>query len=170
MLGGISTFFFLIDSPSLSSRWLDDEEIRYLDLRQYARALATCDPNATKRKVNWPAITAVLTDWKMYLLIFANWSQAVPNYALKFSMPAIIKGMGYTSANAQLLTIPPYICGALSSYGFAVVADRTSWRMPFIVIPQCAVVIGYSILSAKAEHIKDNIAVCYFAVCVACFG
>ena len=106
----------------------------------------------------------------MYLLIFANWSQAVPNYALKFSLPAIIKGMGYTSANAQLLTIPPYICGALSSYGFAVVADRTSWRMPFIVIPQCCVVIGYSILSAKAEHIVDNIAVCYFAVCVACFG
>ncbi|KAM5343563.1 hypothetical protein ACJ41O_012100 [Fusarium nematophilum] len=34
-------------------------------------------------------------------------SNALPNYAIKFNMPAVIKGMGYTSANAQLLTIPP---------------------------------------------------------------
>ncbi|KAI7408392.1 hypothetical protein KC328_g9 [Hortaea werneckii] len=42
--------------------------------------------------------------------------------------------------------------------------------MPFIVAPQVSVVIGYAILCAKAGNIEDNIGVCYFAVCVACFG
>lgn len=146
------------------------EEIHYLELRQYKRAIAQADPNSNKHGIDWPAIKAAFSDWKIILLILANWSQAVPNYALKFSMPTIIKGMGYTSANAQLLTIPPYACGAIASLGFSMIADRISWRMPFIVVPQICVVIGYAILFAKAAEIKQNIALCYFAVCVACFG
>ncbi|KAK5728217.1 hypothetical protein LTR17_012122 [Elasticomyces elasticus] len=113
---------------------------------------------------------AVVTDWKVNLLILANWSQAVPNYALKFSMPTIMKGMGYQSANAQLLTIPPYFCGAISSYVLSVFADRYMWRLPFLVGPQLRVVVGYAILFAKAGDIVNNIPACYFAVCLACFG
>jgi hypothetical protein len=81
-----------------------------------------------------------------------------------------MKNMGYTSANAQLLTIPAYTVGAISAYGFAVLSDKFRWRMPFIVGPQAAVVVAYAILAAKAEDIKGNIPLCYFAVCLACFG
>lgn len=31
------------------------------------------------------AFLSVVLDWKMYLLIFANWSNSVPNYALSKS-------------------------------------------------------------------------------------
>lgn len=113
---------------------------------------------------------SVLKDWKIYLLILGFWSNVTPNYGLKFTMPQIMKNMGYTSANAQLLTIPAYTVGAISAYTFSVVSDRFKWRMPTIVVPQIAVVIAYAILSAKAAEIKQNIAVCYFAVCLACFG
>lgn len=82
----------------------------------------------------------------------------------------IMKNMGYTSANAQLLTIPPYAVGAISAYMFGVFADRSSWRMPFVVGPQLCIVIAYSILYTKAPKIQENIPACYFAVCLACFG
>lgn len=167
---GFFCLILLIDSPSHSSKWLTQEEIRYLELRQYARQLAAAKSQMGKSGIDLKALKSVLKDWKMYFLIFANWSQAVPNYALKFSMPTIIKEMGFKSANAQLLTIPPYTLGAISSYILSRLSDRYVWRMPFIVIPQCAVVIGYSILSAKAAHIRSNIPSCYFAVCMACFG
>lgn len=85
-------------------------------------------------------------------------------------MPQIIHNMGYTSATAQLLTIPPYAVGALAAYAFSVFADRYSWRMPFIVGPQLSLVVAFSILFTKSEDIKDNIALCYFAICLACFG
>ncbi|KAH7049336.1 permease of the major facilitator superfamily [Macrophomina phaseolina] len=163
-------FFFLVDSPALSSRWLDPDEIRYLELRQYARHMQDSDQSAKEKTVHWDALWAVMTDWKIYLLILVNWSNAVPNYALKFTMPQIIKNMGYTSATAQLLTMPPYAVGALTAYAFSVFADRYSWRMPFIVGPQLSLVVAFSILFTKSEDIKDNIALCYFAVCLACFG
>jgi MFS family permease len=116
------------------------------------------------------ALISVVTDWKIYLLIFAAWSNSVPNYALKFTMPEIITSMGYTSAKAQLLTIPPYAVGAFSSYGFSVLADRYKWRMPFILVPQLSIVVAFAILFSKAAEIENNIALCYFGVCVACFG
>ena len=106
----------------------------------------------------------------MYLLILGSWSNAVPNYAMKFTMPTIVKSMGFTSAKAQLLTIPPYACGAISAYVLAHFADKSSWRMPFIVGPQMCVIIAFSILFAKAAAIQSNIGLCYFGVCLACAG
>ncbi|KAK1998772.1 major facilitator superfamily transporter [Colletotrichum falcatum] len=165
---GVMCFFFLIDSPALSN-WLDDDEKRYLILRQESRRVVRPDEFRDSH-FDKQAFISVLTDWKIYLLILVNWSNAVPNYAMKFTMPQIIKNMGYTSANAQLLTIPPYAVGAVSAYVFSVFADRYSWRMPFILGPQLCLVVSFSILFVKAADIKNNIALCYFAVCLACFG
>ncbi|KAL4932425.1 putative MFS transporter [Aspergillus undulatus] len=160
-------FFFLLDSPSSSSSWLTPSEIRFLETRQIANSIQS---QPRKHGVDWPAIWSVLTDWKIYLLILGSWSNAVPNYAMKFTMPQIITGIGFTSARAQLLTIPPYAVGALSAYVFAVFSDKYSWRFPFIVVPQLSQVVAFSILFTKAPAIEDNIAVCYFGVCLACFG
>ncbi|GAB1210183.1 hypothetical protein APSETT445_008973 [Aspergillus pseudonomiae] len=160
------TFFLLVDSPQRSSGWLAPDEIRFLEVRQ----LANSTQGSQKKGVAWGALISVLTDWKIYLLILANWSNAVPNYALKFTMPQIIQSMGFTSAKAQLLTIPPYAVGAFSAYLFSVFADRYTWRMPFIIIPQLLQVVAFSILFTKAAAISDNVALCYFGVCLACFG
>jgi MFS family permease len=89
---------------------------------------------------------------------------------MKFTMPTITKSMGFTSANAQLLTIPPYVIGAISSIVFAKLSDRHYWRMPFIVIPFLFLVVGFSVILPFAPKIKDNIAACYVAVCLVCVG
>lgn len=159
-------YLLLLDSPSLSPGWLSADEIRFLELRQ----ISELSPDENHKSFDTGALKRVLTDWKIYLLILANWSNAVPNYALKFTMPEIIKSMGFTSAKAQLLTIPPYAVGALSAYGFSVFADRYTWRMPFILVPQLFLIFAFGILFSKAAAIEDNIALCYFGVCLACFG
>ena len=166
---GVLCIFALADSAALATRWLTPDEIRYLELRQLARRVHAPRKYREKR-FDWGALLSVVLDWKMYLFILVSWSNAVPNYALKFTMPTIVKSMGFTSANAQLLTIPPYICGAISAYIVSVLADRASWRMPYIVGPQACVIAAYSILFSKAAEIDSNVALCYFGVCLACAG
>lgn len=124
---GALCFLMLCDSPALSTRWLDADEIRYLELRQLARRPGIPRDNA-KKHFNLAIFKDILCDYKIYLLAFANWSNAVPNYAMKFTMPTILTSMGYKPANAQLLTIPPYVLGAISAYLFAIFADKYSWR------------------------------------------
>lgn len=165
------SFFFILDSPSRSSGWLTPREISFLELRQIA--IANNIGSHSHRKaggVDWTAVMSVLTDWKIYLLILGSWSNSVPNYAMKFTMPQIIKGMGFTSAMAQVLTIPPYALGAFSALTFSLFADRYTWRMPFIVTPQVLQIVAFSILYTHAAAIEENIPLCYFGVCLACFG
>lgn len=121
-------------------------------------------------KLNWKIFLSVLTDWKIYLQAVVALSNTIPNYGLKFTMPQIMKNMGYTSANAQLLTIPSYFLGACSAYVSARFADRYRWRMPFIVGPQLLIVTGFAITFAYAAKIHDTIPQCYVAICIACIG
>ena len=169
VLLGVLCFFCLIDSPSLSGRWLDPDEIRYLNLRKEARRGRVVVDESTK-KFDWTTFFAAITDWHLYLQVLNFWSNAVPNYGLKFTLPQIIRNMGFTSSNAQLLTIPPYVCGAVSAYLSSLLADKTRWRMPIIVSGQTLVIIAFAILYSFAAEIKDHIPVCYFAVVLACIG
>lgn len=37
--------------------------------------------------------------------------------------------------NAQLMTVTPYIAGAISAVFFSILSDSFYWRMPFVAIP-----------------------------------
>jgi MFS family permease len=85
-------------------------------------------------------------------------------------MPQIIRNMGFTSTNAQLLTAPPYLLGAINAVLVSAFADRFSLRSPFILGPQSLVIVAYSVLFVKAADIADNIPLCYAMVTIACMG
>lgn len=83
---GVACFFCLIDSPALSFRWLDADEIRFLELRQCARRMQGSHKSTERKKTMcWDALWAVMTDWKIYLLILVNWSNAVPSKHIAFA-------------------------------------------------------------------------------------
>jgi MFS family permease len=173
VMAGVMAFFCMPDSPSLSTKWLDADEIRYLELRQRAdpsrRAAArfTADGERQKdRGVLW----SVLTDWQIYLQALTFWGNSVPNNALKFTMPSIVKSMGFTSTNAQLMTVPPYVAGAIISWVSALLADRLRWRMPFVVGPLSLVIIAFAVLYSFQGKLQENIGPAYFSIVLACLG
>ncbi|EEU43615.1 uncharacterized protein NECHADRAFT_94941 [Fusarium vanettenii 77-13-4] len=173
VLLGVVTYFWLIDSPALSSGWLEPDEVRYLELRQRAdpsrRAMARAKNEGTGSDTR-KALISVLCDWQIWMHGIIYWSNTVPNNALKFTMPQIVRNMGFEATRAQLLTIPPYIIGAISAFVSSWFADRFSWRMPFIVGPQLIVIVAYSVLFAMAGDITNNVPACYFSICLACLG
>lgn len=103
VIAGCVSLFLLPDTPALSSKWLEPEEVRFLELTQIK--LRGRKVKAHK-KVEAKALWDVLKDWQLYLLGIVFMSNTVPNNGLKFTMPQIIRNMGFTSSNAQLLTIP----------------------------------------------------------------
>lgn len=78
--------------------------------------------------------------------------------------------MGYSSADAQLLTIPPYTLGAIASYVSGRFADGFKWRYPFIAGPQAITIISMCILFPLAPNIQSYIAPCFFAIMLAHLG
>lgn len=173
VLIGITCFFLLPDTPTLSGRWLKPGEIRFLNLIHQATRgskLGELADAEQDKQPFWQVMRQVIMDGKIYLQVLVYCSNSVPNYALKFTMPQIIRNMGFTSTNAQLLTAPPYLLGAFNAVLVSALGDRFSLRSPFILGPQSFVIIAYSVLFVKAANIEDNVPLCYVMVTIACMG
>lgn len=62
--------------------------------------------------------------------------------------PTIIKELGYSAAKAQLLTVPPYALGFVTTITVAILSERTRRRAPYIMGSSAFACIGYIILLA----------------------
>ena len=78
--------------------------------------------------------------------------------------------MGFERTQAQLMTAPPYLVGAIASIVFSQISDRYNWRMPFVVIPFTFVCIGFSIMLALRGDLEGQLAAAYSAAIIACMG
>jgi MFS family permease len=81
---GLSAYFLLPDTPALSTRWLAPGEVRYLELifratrGRNAATAAAAGPDK-KKKINWKALYAMLTDKNLYLQSMIAASSSLPN-------------------------------------------------------------------------------------------
>ena len=78
-------------------------------------------------------------------------------------MPTIVKDLGYTAAQAQLLTIPPYSIAFVATVTFAVLSERTKRRAPFIVAGSSIAIIGYILLLSDARPGVSYVGICFAA-------
>ncbi|KEF57115.1 uncharacterized protein A1O9_07305 [Exophiala aquamarina CBS 119918] len=165
---GIACFFLLIDTPALSTRWLDPEEIQYLELSMFIKQGGKFREEESGFK--WRDLRIVLTNWRVYVQAYFLICQSALSYGTKFTLPSITKAMGFSSTNAQLTSAPPYVAAAISAIIFARLSDRFYWRMPFVVIPMGIVTIAYSVIISLHGELQAKKGVAYFSVVLAVVG
>lgn len=181
---GVISFFLLIDSPRLSGKWLDQEEIRFLELQRFIKEGGVLKEDNSK-KFRWKDLWMVLTNWRCYIQAYVLLCQSACSYGkfvsllnkwlltdagTKFTLPTITKAMGFTNTNAQLMTVPPYVAGAISAVFFCVLSDRFYWRMPFVAIPLTIIAIAYSIIISFHGALEAYVGPAFFAVILTCIG
>lgn len=64
--------------------------------------------------------------------------------------PTIIEELGYTAAQAQLLSVPPYAVAFVLTLTVAVLSEKTRRRAPFIMGSSALACIGYIILLSQS--------------------
>lgn len=131
---GMTLPWTLPDSPATAS-FLALEEKVFIRQRLEQDSGTTSGKVGTTEVFNIKYLTSALTEWKIYLAVIIYWGNTIALYGFTYSAPTIINGLGYTAANAQLLTIPVYVLGMISTIFFSVLADRHQTRWVFIVIP-----------------------------------
>uniref|UniRef100_A0A8H7NPM6 Major facilitator superfamily (MFS) profile domain-containing protein n=1 Tax=Bionectria ochroleuca TaxID=29856 RepID=A0A8H7NPM6_BIOOC len=73
-------------------------------------------------------IVEALKDWKLWFVLVFNICASVPTQAFSVFMPLVVQGLGYSSIEANLMTIPPYVCGAVGLFLFAWSSDKRMER------------------------------------------
>ncbi|KAJ6191708.1 MFS transporter [Bipolaris maydis] len=118
VLIGIIAYWFISNYPSTVS-WLSPKERTFLQARLKADSDATND-----EAFSWDQVILAAKDIKVWLYAFGFHTMSLPLYTLSLFLPTIIKDMGYTSAQSQLLTIPPYALATLFTILIAILSER----------------------------------------------
>lgn len=78
-----------------------------------------------------------------------------PIYSFALFLPTIIKNMGYTANNAQLMSVPPYVCACFFTIIASWFADRYRKRGVFLLGFQLVAILGFALLAGSGKaHIQ----------------
>ena len=140
VLVSAAAYFFIHNYPATASFLSEDERSRI-----YARLKSNND--ATRDEAfSWHNVVLALRDPKVWLYGLGFHTMSLPLYTLSLFLPTIIKALGYTAAQAQLLTVPPYTIATILTLTVAIASERTKIRAPFIMGTSALAIIGYIIL------------------------
>ncbi|RMZ86984.1 hypothetical protein DV736_g5796, partial [Chaetothyriales sp. CBS 134916] len=95
---------------------------------------------------SWGQVGQAFADYRTYLYAVMYISIAEPLYSLALFTPTIIADLNFSGASANLLSVPPYVLGFITTIVTAAIADRIILRGPFILFWSCFVIAGYCIL------------------------
>ncbi|KAK7048382.1 MFS general substrate transporter [Favolaschia claudopus] len=135
--------YFIVPTWSHRATFLTDSE----RARLLARLKFDSDA-AVEEKFEWSYVLQAVQDhlvWA-YALLFHGYAFVL--YSLSLFLPTIIAGLGFSSWQAQLLTIPPNALASLSIWFTVWLSSRFNLRAPFIIGAAFVAILGYIILLA----------------------
>ncbi|TIA13193.1 MFS general substrate transporter [Aureobasidium pullulans] len=152
---GIIARFWVCDWPE-TANFLTEEERAMLTTR-----LQTDSGEAIMNRLDKAATKRIFSDWKIYTGVIMYMGIVNTGYSGSFFVPTIIRELGYTSASAQIRSIPIFIVAAMCSIASAYLTDRLRHRFGFCIFGLVVASVGYVILLAQEGL---SVAVKYFAL------
>jgi len=136
--------YFLFQDPATAS-FLTATERRYVVelLKKDSQGLAT--------HYNFQFVLQALKDYKIYLQFIIYIGLVVPGYGISLFTPTIINNLGFSAANAELLSAPPFLAGCVTTVLFGIYSDKRKIRGPFVIGSALIGLIGYVILYTQTS-------------------
>lgn len=135
-----ASYFFIHNYPD-TAKFLTDRE------REFVQHRLKVDSDATQNeRLDWANVKKAFTDIKCYLYAFGFHTLSLPLYTLSLFLPSIIKDLGFSAAQAQLMTIPPYAIAFVLTVTFALLSQKYERRAPFILASSSLAILGYILL------------------------
>ncbi|KAF8958103.1 MFS general substrate transporter [Flammula alnicola] len=156
LIMAVMILFFLPSFP-FSATFLSPRE------RAIAQARLNRDhkPQSHGGMTGWAGFKAIISDinsW-LFMLIYASFNVGVAT--ISYFLPTLIKNLGFSSINAQGMTVAPYLVGWFMVFLQAWHSDRTRDR-GWHIMASCAIsFIGYIIL---ATSVQKSVGAAYFAL------
>ncbi|KAL4876349.1 major facilitator superfamily domain-containing protein [Aspergillus karnatakaensis] len=134
VLLGIAAPFLLPDSPD-SARFLDAQERAIVKHRLKYDTGTERGAYSEEQAFKWKYVWSALRDYKVWLIVVVYWGSSIPIYGFIYALPTVVAELGYTSAIAQLMTIPIYVAAVIALLTAAYFSDKTKDRSLFVIGP-----------------------------------
>ena len=135
-------WFFLPDSPEAAS-FLTKREKEFIINRLALETGSGRGRVTNTDKISMRHIIAGLKEWKIWCAWVMFWGNTIGTYGFTATVPTVIEGLGYDSADAQLLTVPIYVFAMIMVLIFAFWSEHVQQRSPFIMAGYSVAVCGF---------------------------
>ncbi|GAA5991558.1 hypothetical protein JCM10908_005762 [Rhodotorula pacifica] len=161
LLLAIVVFFILPNRPD-NTRYLNKDE------QLLACTRLNSENNSSRAvEIDWRAVHYAVLDWRNLLLSVAYSCMNLSLASVSGFLPTIIKGLGYSNANAQLYSVPPYACSLAVMLIATTLSDRLKSRGVFVMAVFAISILGWALLLGVdpigVSH--AGLRLRYFAVC-----
>jgi cyanate permease len=109
------------------------------------------DSNHLSNDFDIKYVWQALKDWKIYIHMLICMAGFCPIYSFALFLPTIIKNMGYTANNAQLMSVPPYVCACVFTIAASWFADKYRKRGVFLMGFQLVAILGFALLAGSGK-------------------
>ncbi|KAF1817470.1 putative MFS transporter [Eremomyces bilateralis CBS 781.70] len=124
----------LPDSPETAT-FLNKHEKRFV-IERLATDTGSGEGRVTNNeRIKKHHIYSAFKEWRVWAMILVYWGNSVGVYGFSATVPTVINELGYTQAQAQLLTVPIYFFAVILVLVFAFLSDHYQVRWIFIIIP-----------------------------------
>ncbi|KAJ5104194.1 hypothetical protein N7532_004723 [Penicillium argentinense] len=123
ILIGVASFWLIHDFPDQAKFLTPDDRARVL-----RRLAADQQSSAEHEEFKMDYFWASVKDWKTWTGAIIYMGADGTLYAFSLFVPTIINELGYSSIEAQLLSVPPYAAAAVLTVTVGFIADRTRQR------------------------------------------
>ncbi|BFZ53001.1 hypothetical protein PYCC9005_000024 [Savitreella phatthalungensis] len=142
--GVITVVVAIVSSPWIhnspqSARFLTEDERKIVigRLRKYGGDSVDAQPFVREE------VFKAFKDISVWLYGFMFVGMSLPLYTASLYLPTIIRGLHYSTAVSQLLTVPIYFLAFLLTMSCAHFSFKLGYRTPFILGPSALAAIGY---------------------------
>ncbi|KAH7920703.1 MFS general substrate transporter [Leucogyrophana mollusca] len=144
MIVAFISYFFMHDYPETATFLTHSE-------RMYVVEMLKKDANNLSTHYDIRFVFQAMMDYKTYLQIGIYIGLLIPIYAIALFTPTIINELGYSAANAQLLTVPPFVAGCIFTILVGIYSDKHNSRGPYIIGGAFVSLIGYIVLYTQSK-------------------
>ncbi|KIJ68115.1 hypothetical protein HYDPIDRAFT_107769 [Hydnomerulius pinastri MD-312] len=139
MMVALLAFFFMYDFPETATFLTETE-------RRYVVEMLKQDSNSLATHYDFQFVLQALKDYKTYLQVGIYIGLLIPVYAIALFTPTIINELGFSAANAQLLSVPPFVAGCVFTILVGIYSDKHKIRGPYVIGGAFVSLVGYILL------------------------
>ncbi|KAH9220811.1 major facilitator superfamily domain-containing protein [Leptodontidium sp. 2 PMI_412] len=132
-------YWIIVDNPN-SAKFLNAEEKLEINRRLVHDRSDLADE--FDMRYFWDAVK----DWKIYVHMLITIGIYTAVYSFSLFLPTIIRNMGYTNVQAQLLSVPPYVLGCIVTICAGYFADKFKQRAIFMLGFSATAIVGWVML------------------------
>jgi len=150
---GAATMFFLPHDPA-SAKFLSAEEragaLARMRLDSHG---ADAADEVAQEEFSWHWVKRAMFNWNTWLLSLNFFAIITPIYSYSLFLPSIIKALGYTAVNANLLSVPPNMAAFFTVLLTGYLSDKFKMRGPFMIVGVIIAMAGYAMLISTNHHL-----------------